>query len=197
MSLRWTCALALVAALPLPLAAQDARLAARLESATALQVQALVDSAKQERLPGEPLVQKALEGNAKGADGPRIVGAVRSLLVNLRTARTALGANATEPELVAGVATLRAGGTPDMLATLRRLRPSQSVAIPLGVLTDLVARGAPLPSAWRSVEGLARSGGSDAQFLAIREPAAQRGNPTPPVQPMHPAGVPAAEAPRP
>ncbi len=197
MTFRWTCALALAAALPTPLAAQDARLTSRLEGATALQVQALVDSARQERLPGEPLVQKALEGDAKGADGPRIVAAVRSLYGNLRTARGALGDRATEPELVAGVATLRAGGTPEMLATLRRLRPSQSVAIPLGVLTDLVARGAPLTSAWRSVEGLARSGGSDAQFLAIRDPAGQRGNPAPPVQPMHPAGVPAAGAPRP
>jgi hypothetical protein len=196
MTLRWTCALALAAALPLPLAAQDARLTARLDSSTALQVQALVDSARGERLPGEPLVQKALEGSAKGADDARIVAAVRALYGNLRVARSALGSGATEPELVAGVATLRAGGTPDMLATLRRLRPAQSVAIPLGVLTDLVARGAPLTSAWRSVEGLARSGGSDAQFLAIRDPAGQRGNPAPPVQPLHPAGVPAAGAPQ-
>jgi hypothetical protein len=45
-------------------------------------------------------------------------------------------------------------------------------------------------------EGLARSGGSDAQFLAIRDPAGQRGNPAPPVQPLHPAGVPAAGAPQ-
>jgi len=197
MTRRWTCALALAAALPLPLAAQDARLTARLDSSTALQVQALVDSARGERLPGEPLVQKALEGSAKGADDARIVAAVRALYGNLRVARSALGSGATEPELVAGVATLRAGGTPDMLATLRRLRPAQSVAIPLGVLTDLVARGAPLTSAWRSVEGLARSGGSDAQFLAIRDPAGQRGNPAPPVQPLHPAGVPAAGAPQP
>lgn len=197
MTLRWTWALALAAALPLPLAAQDARLVARLDSSTALQVQALVDSARGERLPGEPLVQKALEGSAKGADDARIVAAVRALYGNLRVARSALGSGATEPELVAGVATLRAGGTPDMLATLRRLRPAQSVAIPLGVLTDLVARGAPLTSAWRSVEGLARSGGSDAQFLAIRDPAGQRGNPAPPVQPLHPAGVPAAGAPQP
>ena len=197
MTLRWTWALALAAALPLPLAAQDARLTARLDSSTALQVQALVDSARGERLPGEPLVQKALEGSAKGADDVRIVAAVRALYGNLRVARSALGSGATEPELVAGVATLRAGGTPDMLATLRRLRPAQSVAIPLGVLTDLVARGAPLTSAWRSVEGLARSGGSDAQFLAIRDPAGQRGNPAPPVQPLHPAGVPAAGAPQP
>jgi hypothetical protein len=196
MTLRWTWALALAAALPLPLAAQDARLTARLDSSTALQVQALVDSARGERLPGEPLVQKALEGSAKGADDARIVAAVRALYGNLRVARSALGSGATEPELVAGVATLRAGGTPDMLATLRRLRPAQSVAIPLGVLTDLVARGAPLTSAWRSVEGLARSGGSDAQFLAIRDPAGQRGNPAPPVQPLHPAGVPAAGAPQ-
>ena len=197
MTLRWTCALALAAALPLPLAAQDARLTARLDSSAALQVQALVDSARGERLPGEPLVQKALEGSAKGADDARIVAAVHALYANLRVARSALGGGATEPELVAGVATLRAGGTPDMLATLRRLRPAQSVAIPLGVLTDLVARGAPLTSAWRSVEGLARSGGSDAQFLAIRDPAGQRGNPAPPVQPLHPAGVPAAGAPQP
>ena len=54
--------LALFLAVPATATAQDARLAERLDTATAAGVQQLVDSARRAGLPTEPLVQKALEG---------------------------------------------------------------------------------------------------------------------------------------
>ena len=57
--------------LPSVAAAQDARLAERLDAATAASVQQMVDSARTGGLPTEPLVQKALEGGTLGASGER------------------------------------------------------------------------------------------------------------------------------
>ena len=57
--------------------AQDARLAARLDKPTLLAVNAIVDSARVSKLPTDMLVDKALEGAAKGSEGPNIVTAGR------------------------------------------------------------------------------------------------------------------------
>lgn len=149
------------------LEAQDARLSERLDPATAHGVLAELDSARAERLPVRPLELKALEGASKQAPGGRIVAAVRDLRHRLAAAREALGAGSTGDELVAGAAALRAGVDPGVLRRLRRDR--RSVAVPLAVLTDLVARGVPVDSSSRSVVELARRRATDAQFLALQQ----------------------------
>ncbi len=80
--------------MPAAAAAQDARLAERLDTATAASVQRVVDSARDAGLPTEPLVQKALEGSTLGASGDRIVAAVEALHGQLGRARDALGGKA-------------------------------------------------------------------------------------------------------
>lgn len=204
MTCRWTrslLALAAVAALAMPelLAAQEPRLGARLDARTLAPVEALLDSARSAGVPTEPLVQKALEGQSKGADGARIVGAVHSLFVNLRAARGVLGPAADDAELAAGAATLRAGAEPQVLAELREMRPDRSLVVPLGVMADLVARGVPLETAWRSVAQLARSGASDAQFVAMRErmerDLGSRGAAVMPPPAVQPRGMPAPGTP--
>ena len=68
-------------AAPRPASAQrdaEGRLA-RLDAPTRVAVAAVVDSARKNRLPTEPLVDKALEGAKKGADGARIVTAVSGI----------------------------------------------------------------------------------------------------------------------
>jgi len=154
---------------PAPAAAQDPRLAARLDTVTRAQVEAAVDSARAEGLPAEPLVQKALEGSSKGAPGPRIVAAVGSVLGDLRRARQALGPAAGPDELVAAAAALRAGATADMVGEMRSLVPRGGVAVPLAVFTDLVAGGMQVQEAWRSVASLARRGGDEQAFLDLRD----------------------------
>ena len=160
--------IALVLAVPVAAHAQVERLSGRLPEATRAQVAAVVDSARAEGLPPDPLVNRALEGAAKGAEGARIVAAVRSLADRLREARTALGASATEPELVAGAAALRAGATPAFLARLRRESPAEPLVVPLAVMADLVARGVPADTAAGSVLALVRSGVRDADLVAFR-----------------------------
>jgi|SRR5262245_6858148 len=125
--------------------AQDPRYE-RLNPDTRGRVIAIIDSARGAGLPGEPLIQRALEGSMKHAAGDRIVAAVRRLVVDLGTAREALGSKATTPELEAGVAALRAGATPATLTRLRDLR-KPPVTMALAVLADLVASGVPADSA--------------------------------------------------
>ncbi len=158
----------LAAALPLALRAQDARLTARLPTGVAGVAQRLADTASHEGLPTEPLIQKALEGESKGADSARIVRAVQALLERMRVARRALP-RGTEPELVAGAAALRAGASPASLAALRALRPDRSLVVPLSVLADLIAAGITPERAWSSVRDMANTGAADAAFLALRD----------------------------
>jgi hypothetical protein len=150
------------------LEAQEPRLAARLPVGVASATQRLVDSASHDALPTEPLVQKALEGESKGADSTSILRAVQALLERLRVARRALG-SATEPELVAAAAALRAGASPASLGALRSLRPDRPLVVPLSVLADILAAGVAPERAWSSVREMASTGAGDAAFLALRD----------------------------
>lgn len=158
----------LLLVLPAIATAQDARLTERLDPGTATQVQQVVDSASVAGLPGEPLVQKALEGSTLGASGDRIVAAVRALHGQLRGAREALGGDASEGELTAAAGALRAGLQPGALRRLQSLRAGRPLVVPIAVLTDLVAEGVPPEEATRSVLDLARAGRPDDDFVALR-----------------------------
>ena len=160
--------LAILSTGPAALAAQgDARLD-RLEPSVGATVRHLVDSARAAGLPTEPLVDKALEGASKNAPGTRISGAVRGLLEDLGRARSALGSGATESELVAGAAALRAGLPPEGLGALREARKDAAVTVPLATLADLVARGVPVETAQEAVLRLARRGEPDQDFVELR-----------------------------
>lgn len=140
---------------------------ARLDSSTRVEVTALLDSAKKARLPGEPLIDKALEGVIRGAEGPRIVSAVRGLYAELRTARAALGAGASADEITAGANALHAGLPMRNLAQLRSASQRAGrtrVTMPLTVATDLIARGVPAAVASDVVLSLTRAGLRDADY---------------------------------
>lgn len=147
-------------------AAQDQRLERRLDVATREAVGAIVEAARVAGLPVESLVDRALEGAAKRADGPRIVAAVRLLATELAAARDALGPASSPMELAAGAGALRAGVPPTDL-TLLRQRRARPLTVALGALTDLVMSGVPPDSAAAAVLALAASAGDD-QLLDFR-----------------------------
>ena len=152
-----------------PLSAQEPRLQARLDPATAVRVEQLVDSAKKIGLPSEPLIQKALEGQSKGAAGDRIVVAVGALLDGLALARTNLGPGSVSEELVAGALWIRAGGGVPELAGFRRTAPKRILAVPIAISADLLARGWPAKQASETVRALLRTDVTDGDFLALRD----------------------------
>jgi hypothetical protein len=146
--------------------AQDPRLE-RLDPDTRAAVAPLVDAARQAGLPAEALIDRALEGAAKGAPAPRIIAAVTTLLADLRGARAALGTAATTPELEAGASAIHLAVRSAALVRLRAVRSRQSLTIALSVMADLTARGVPADSAAAAVLALAGSLRDD-EFLAFR-----------------------------
>lgn len=144
------------------------KLRARLDTGAVAAIAPILDDAERQGLPIDPLVQKALEGASKHAPTDRIVVAVRRLSTQLGTARTALGAGATSAELVAGASALQAGVRSDLLASLRAERRDASLAVPLGVLTELIARGVPADTGALAVAALVDAGVNDAELVALR-----------------------------
>jgi hypothetical protein len=162
---------ALAAALcaPTALHAQDARLDVRLDARTRDAVVALIDSARAEGIPSEPLVQKALEGASKHADGSRILIAVRMLARELGDARSALGPFSTDAEVSAGASALHAGIAPAALSRMRASRAHGSLTVALAVLSDLIARGVPGDTATTVISALTGAGAPDADLLRFQQ----------------------------
>ncbi len=149
-------------------AAQDTRLAARLDKPTYLAVNAIIDSARVAKLPTAPLVDKALEGAAKGSDGTKIVSAVHQLSGRLGSARRVLGTTASSEEIKVAASALDVGVSERDLARLRGASGKRQVTMPLTVLTDLIGRDVPIATATDLVVQLARSGVKDADLALFQ-----------------------------
>ena len=150
-----------------PARAQETRLIGRLSDPARARVDGILDGARADRLPTEPVVDRALEGLAKRAPEAVIVAAVTRLVGELRVARHAFGETASAAELTAGASALRAGATRADLTRLRELRPDQPLTIAAGVLADLVAAGVPADTGIAAVLALA-SNTADADYVAFR-----------------------------
>jgi len=147
-----------------PLAAQSVRvrLEGRVPAAALATVDSLVQQARQEDLPTEPLVQKALEGGAKHVSAERIVAAVQLRLVQMRDARTLLVRAGHGPftaaEVMAVSGTLKRGVPGPVVERLVVALPNESRGSALHAEADLVAHGFdPDSSAGLLVEATRRS----------------------------------------
>jgi len=149
-------------------AAQDARLAAIPDAEARAAVGAVIVEAEGRGLPREPLVTKALEGVEKGAPGPRIVAAVRAMSQRLDVARAAIAPGVTEADLRAAADALAAGVPKDAIRVVRAAAPDRSIAVALGVLAQLTARGVPPARAAAAVAALLQRGASHMQLLALQ-----------------------------
>jgi len=157
-----------VGALAVPVVAQDARLAARLDKPTYAAVNAIVDSARHAKLPTAPLVDKALEGAAKGFDGVRITSAVHQTMLRMGSAKRVLGSTASADEIKAASVALDAGVSTRDLARLRNVSGKRQITMPLTVLADLIGRQVPIPTATDVVLQLARSGVKDGDLALFQ-----------------------------
>jgi hypothetical protein len=119
-------------------------------------LESLIAQAVAESLPTEPLVQKALEGGAKGIPVARLVNGVRHGLVQLRDAR-AIVSRATparaslDGDVAAVAAALARGLAPGLIERLLSAAPAPPPGEPPGPVlhaaADLVAHGFPADSA--------------------------------------------------
>ena len=147
--------------------AQELRLEGRVPESVRAEIDAILDSARAQGIPTEPLVDRALEGASKGASGELIIAAVHRLADDLNAARDAFGPESSDPEIVAGASALRAGAEPEDLEDLRLLRTDQSLTIAAAVLADLVAAGVPADTAAVAVIALAAAA-DDVEYIAFR-----------------------------
>ena len=146
---------------------QGAAALSELDSETGTAVRREVERAAARGLPIAPLHAKAREGRLKRASGARIRQAVSALAVRLDSARSALGADASEDELVAGADAIAAGATPAALRDIRVASRQPSVSVALGALAQLVASGVPTTRATSMVVELLRRNATAAQLVAF------------------------------
>ncbi len=146
----------------------DPRLATRLDARTRDIVSAIVDSATRDGVPTEPLIDRALEGASKRAEGSLIVNAVRLLARDLRRARIALGPASSEAEVVAGAHALRSGVKLQELERLRQVRAGQRYALALDVMTYVINRGVQADTASNVIIGLVLASATDDQLVGFR-----------------------------
>lgn len=166
--LAFAAAMVAATAAPTEIAAQDRRLAARLDSATAGAVARLADSVRAVGLPSDPLIGVALEGASRRASSERILAAVREYAAALGVARQTLGDSAVSDEIVSAAGVLVAGVAPRVVVDYRSARPAGALTVPFVVLADLIARGIPADTAASALGAALRSGASDDDLVEFR-----------------------------
>jgi len=160
-------AIASLATLPLARAsAQEPRLSLIKDDATRDVVRSLLGRAASVGLPTDPLLSKALEGVAKRATTKSIRAALAALEKRMRRASDLLGPNPPE-DLAAGADALYVGVPDKTLRQMRAMAPRRSIALELGVLTELVARQVPPKQASAMVLDLMARGATGAQLTAL------------------------------
>ena len=153
---------ALVSASFLSVGAQDPRTGPKLDNPTKVAILAIIDTARAQGIPVEPLMDKMNEGLGKGADGPRIVAAVRNLALEMSIAHSALGAVASTDEIKAAASAMHAGVPAVELGKMKKqsgLR--RSLTLPFTVLADIVSRGVPVGTAANAIRSLVGAGAKD------------------------------------
>ncbi len=156
------------------LSAQDVR--AQLEGRVSPEVQRAVRGiaadAAARGLPVDPLVQKAIEGAAKGVPADRVIAAVRALAGRLGEAREAVragGVAAPSGDVVEGGAdALNAGISGRQVSDLVRVsQPPYDPALTLQVAATLAALGVPPKQALELVQGMISAGRSPSDLLGL------------------------------
>jgi hypothetical protein len=156
---------ALVSASFLSAGAQDPRTGPKLDNPTKVAVLAIIDTARAQGIPVEPLMEKMYEGLGKGAEGPKIVAAVRNLALEMSIAHSALGAVASTDEIKAAASAMHAGVPAVELGKLKKqsgLR--RSLTLPFTVLADIVSRGVPVGTAANAIRSLVGAGAKDKEI---------------------------------
>jgi hypothetical protein len=176
--------IALLAGLAGPLAAQNDggrggdRLVGHVPPATLPALDSIVEDAARAGLPTEPLIQKALEGGAKGVAPDRLVAAVGASAAQLRSASALLrSAGETRPndpaEVTAVAVALSRGVSPQQVARLGSALPGEPTGPALHAVADLVGHGFAEDSSGDLVIAGAQLGLRGLRFLDVAAAAVQ------------------------
>lgn len=161
-------ALVLASASAAPASAQGTSVLPIADAKARVAVEREIARAQAKGLPTQPLIAKAMEGVTKQATGERIRVAVASQAKRLEQARALLAPSQSVAELTSGADALAVGVPAPMLKQLRAAWPvDRSVAMPLDVLTELVARGIPAKHALEQITALMKRGATPSQIASL------------------------------
>ena len=146
-----------------------AQVPAGLDSATLNAIAPVIERARAARLPLDLLYTRARLGQVQRLPTAKIELAVRHYAERLDSAQAALAPNPTVPELKAGVDALQTGVGSETLRLMRQAARETSLAVPLGVLTSLVARGVSVEKASVQIVDFLQRGASSEHFIALGE----------------------------
>ncbi len=161
-----TAGLLLIAA---PIAAQTddlSRIRTEFGEVYAARIGAAVDRGVSDGLPRVLLVDKAIEGLAKGMEPEVVLRAVTAFAEELRTATSVVGRDADPVKLEKAADALRRGVDRGLLTSLERDQP-EHFAIMVIALEDLLDVGVALPLAQDMVRYAAAEGLSGDQMLGL------------------------------
>lgn len=159
--------LALTAILPATLEGQGNR--PSLDPAIDSAIAPIVAQTAAAQLPVDLLYAKAREGQVRRVPVERIEATVRALAKRLQVANDALAPNPTAQELRAATDALRYNVPEATLREMRKTARNGSLAVPLGVLMSLIARGVPVEKAAVEVVQLLQRGAVTRNFIALEE----------------------------
>jgi hypothetical protein len=141
---------------------------------TIAQLTRIVESVKAANLPTEPVVAKARLAVQARVSSARMLAAVQAVAVRLEESRDALGPSSVSADIMAGADALSTKGvTRDMLQRIRGAQPSRSIAVPIGVMAQLVASGVTPKDAAEIVSGLVRGKATNAQLVSLGNDVSQ------------------------
>ena len=167
--MRWTLSVAVLVAAR----AASGQASEGLDSTTAAAIAPIVAQARAANLPVTLLYAKAREGQVQHVPAAKIEAVVRTLADRMRTANEALKPGASEQELHAAVDAIKSGVPPETLSAMRKAGGDGSLAVPIGVLTQLIARGVPVERASMEVVSLLQKGAVARNFIALEESVRQ------------------------
>ena len=136
------------------------------DPASVERIQAVVQEAEPRQVPPEPILEKALEGAAKGVPFHRVLPALHEYAARLGHAARLLPPAHSRAGLVAGADALRRGVPHEAVGEIARAKP-EAAPTSLVVLGDLVEAGVPVPQARETVREMMRRGASMPELLDL------------------------------
>ena len=147
--------------------AQDSAAIAGLDRESAAQVARVIESTRARGLPVDPILSKVRFALVVHAPAARIVATAQAVATRLEAARDVVAPHGSPGEIAAGEEALSFDVPGDVLRKIVRASAKRSVAVPIGVLTQLVVSGVPAAKAGDIVTELIKRGATAAQLVAL------------------------------
>jgi hypothetical protein len=127
----------------------------------------IVADAAARGLPSEHIVSKVRFALVVHAPPARILETAQAVADRLETARAAIATDTLSADIAAGEEALSFKIPKDILARIHRAAPTRPIAVPIGLLTQLVANAVPADHAGEIVIRLVRGGATPKQFADL------------------------------